>query len=82
MSKNYELSQQLFLDLWAEYGNVPEITNQESMFSFLTELIRRSKGKAILEHYLGFCFKCVHKINRIGDLTQMVCQDIENCRRT
>ena len=81
MSTDYDLSQQLFLDLWAEYRNTAEITEREKIVAFLGELIRRSNGLVILEHFLGFWFHCVQKVNKVGDLAQLVRHDFDTYRQ-
>ena len=37
---NYELSEQLFLDLWNKFGTPTEILEKPQINKFLTELVR------------------------------------------
>lgn len=37
--KNYETSEQLFIDIWEKYGSPSEIDDAETIYSFFTELV-------------------------------------------
>lgn len=42
--KNYETSEQLFIDIWEKYGSPSEIDDAETIYSFFTELVEKKQA--------------------------------------
>ena len=40
-SPDYEISEQVFLDLWKEWGKPEEFNDSEEIFGFLADLLKR-----------------------------------------
>lgn len=60
--KNYETSEQLFIDIWEKYGSPSEIDDAETIYSFFTELVEKSKHYIVLDHYSHINFDEVIKV--------------------
>ncbi len=65
---NYELSEQLFLDIWNKFGTPAEILAKPQINKFLTELVNISKGWIILDHYSYINFDRIKKLNQMENL--------------
>lgn len=59
---DYELSEKLFLDLWEKRGKPKELVNAEEITSFLKELVDKSKGLVIVDHYSYSNYDHIHKV--------------------
>lgn len=59
----YELSEKLFLDVWEKYGNKKEILNKDEIYGFLNEIITRSKGLVILDHFSNINYDRINRID-------------------
>ena len=77
---NYELSEQLFLDLWNKFGTPTEILEKPQINKFLTELVNISKGWIILDHYSYINFDHIKKIESDGKFTKIFWKDFNNLR--
>lgn len=58
----YELSEQLFIDVWEKYGCPDEILNPQTILDILNELITKSNHKIVLDHYSQINFDEIIKI--------------------
>ena len=77
---SYELSEQLFLDVWNNFGSPSEIFDKQLINKFLTELVTISKGWIILDHYSYINFDNVKKIEADGKYTKIFWKDFNNLR--
>lgn len=59
---NYDISEQLFLDIWEEYGCPKEICNRVIISNVINEIIKRSKTQIVLDHYSQINFDYISKI--------------------
>ena len=75
MHGDYELSEQLFLDLWKKYHFPEEITDKNTINSFLNELVILSKGWIILDHYSSINFDNITRIETDGKYTKILWKD-------
>jgi hypothetical protein len=49
--KDYEMSEQAFLDVWNKYGSPGEITNIDIAYKFLNDLFKATEGWVIVDHF-------------------------------
>lgn len=77
---NYELSEQLFLDLWNKFGTPTEILEKTQINKFLTELVNTSEGWIILDHYSYINFDNIKKIESDGKFTKIFWKDFNDLR--
>ena len=49
--KEYEISEQLFLDVWESYGCPDEVSDLQTIYNILNELISKSQHWIVLDHY-------------------------------
>lgn len=59
---NYEMSEQLFLDIWEKYGSPDEVDDIETIYNILSELIVKSKHLIVLDHYSHINFDEIIKV--------------------
>ncbi|MCI8964033.1 MAG: hypothetical protein HFG37_10050 [Eubacterium sp.] len=78
---SYELSEQLFLDVWNKFGSPTEILDKPQMNKFLTELVNISKGWIILDHYSNINFDNIKKIESDEKYTKIFWKDFNNLRK-
>ena len=58
----YEMSEQLFIDIWEKYGCPDEIKDLKTIYDVLVELIVRSKHRIVLDHYSQINFDEIIKV--------------------
>lgn len=76
----YELSEKLFFDLWIKRGKPRELVNAEEINNFLSELVDKSKGLVIVDHYSYSNYDNIHKIVSDGPYTKIFWKDFNNLR--
>lgn len=78
MHHDYRMSEQLFIDVWEEYGKPEELYNKETINSFLQELVRKSEGLIVLDHYSLINFDSIERIEVNGRYTNIVWRDFSD----
>lgn len=58
----YEMSEQLFIDVWEKYGCLDETRDLQMIYDILDELITRSKHRIVLDHYSQINFDEIIKV--------------------
>lgn len=79
-SFRYELSEDLFLDLWETWGKPRELVNAEEINSFLKELVDKSNGLVIVDHYSYSNYDHIHKVVFDKPYTKIFWKDFNNLR--
>ena len=59
---DYEMSEQLFLDIWKQYGFPDEVDDTFTIYNILNDLIVRSKHMIVLDHYSHINFDEIIKV--------------------
>ncbi|MGG0387854.1 hypothetical protein ABEZ76_07710 [Priestia megaterium] len=59
---DYEMTEKLFLDLWEEWGEPEELVEGISINEFLTQLINKSRGLIILDHFSHINYDHINKV--------------------
>lgn len=60
---DYEMSEQLFQDIWEKYGCPDEVDNVIEIYAILNELIVESKHRIVLDHYSHINFDEIIKVD-------------------
>lgn len=60
--KEYEISEQLFLDVWESYGCPDEVSDLQTIYNILNELILKSRHWIVLDHYSHINFDEIIKV--------------------
>ncbi len=60
--RDYETSEQLFIDVWEKYGCPDEISDVKTIYSIFTELVEKSKHYIVLDHYSHINFDEIIKV--------------------
>lgn len=81
LNMKYELSEQLFLDLWNKFGTPTEILEKSEINKFLIELVNTSNGRIILDHYSYINFDNIRRIESDGKFTKIFWKDFNNLRK-
>jgi hypothetical protein len=71
----YELSEKLFLDIWEKWGRPQELTNSKEIAEFLNEIIEKSKGYVILDHFSHINYDNINRIEYKEPYTLIYWQD-------
>lgn len=61
-NKDYEMSEQLFLDVWKEYGEPDEVFDAIITYNILNDIVTKSKGLIVLDHYSQINFDEIIKV--------------------
>lgn len=77
----YIISEQLFLDVWEAYGSKPELTDLDEIVCFLNDLIKRSNGQIIVDHFSQENYDLITRVERVGDYVKIVWRDFDFWRR-
>lgn len=59
---DYELSEQLFLDIWDEYGCPKEMTDICTICIFLNKVVQKSEHMIVLDHYSHINFDRIERV--------------------
>ncbi|WP_104803281.1 hypothetical protein [Blautia marasmi] len=81
MDYEYELSEQLFLDIWSNYDCPSEISDKNLINEFLCKIVAKSKGKVILDHYSGINFDDIKAIETDNLFTKILWIDMNDTRK-
>ena len=65
---SYELSEQLFLDIWNNFGSPTKIFDKPQINKFLIELVNISRDWIILDHYSYINFDNVKKLKQMENI--------------
>ena len=66
---SYFTSEQLFLDIWEEYGCPSDIYDKSTINEILQKIVERSETYIVLDHYSGINFDYISKIGVIDRYT-------------
>lgn len=77
---DYSMSEQLFLDVWKEYGCPNELYDRDKIYNFLSTLVERSKTHIVLDHYSCINFDYVSKIEKDGEYIKIYWYDKNSFR--
>lgn len=71
----YELSEKLFNDIWESLGKPKELTEGKEIFNFLDDVIEKSKGYVILDHFSHINYDNIHSIKYEDPYTYIYWKD-------
>jgi len=77
----YELSEQLFLDIWSDYDCPSEISDKIVINEILNKIVAKSNGKVILDHYSGINFDDIKAIETDDPFTKILWIDMNDTRK-
>lgn len=80
--KDYEISEQLFEDVWKKHGSLEEIEDGEVICQVLNDLVTLSKHAIVLDHYSHINFDEIIKVeyDKDNDIFKIYWQDNDNYR--
>lgn len=77
----YKMSEKLFLDIWEKWGSPKEIINGKDVYNFLKEVIEKSEGLVILDHFSHINYDNIHSIQYEEPYTKIYWKDFDHYRK-
>lgn len=74
-SREYEMSEQAFIDTWKNHGSPKELYGNENCYLFLKDLHKNTEGLFIVGHFSLYNYDNLFEIEHNGDYIHLIWKD-------